>query len=276
MARPRKYSVEDVRIKRVFKDNALVQRSRFSLSLHEQKVILYLLSQISPEDTEFHEYTITIKDYCKLCGIQGNSAYQEVKDSIYSLSQKAIWLTLSNNTETLVRWINKPYIEKDSGVIRVRLDEDLKPFLLQLKSNYTSYQLIYVLSFKSKYSLRLYELLNSVHYDPSKEFIYEWSIDDLKKRLDAELDTYKKFGRFNERVLIPSIAEINQYSDKEVSCIYLKKGRFVERLRFIIRTKAKDEKERIKNFVNIELGLDPGQTTLYDFLPEYIKKRNGE
>ena len=42
--------------KKVNKSNDLIQRSRFNLSLQEQKIILYLISQITPYDHDFKLY----------------------------------------------------------------------------------------------------------------------------------------------------------------------------------------------------------------------------
>ena len=47
-----------VKDQRVIKSNELIQKSRFDLSLQEQKIILYLISQISPFDEEFKIYDL--------------------------------------------------------------------------------------------------------------------------------------------------------------------------------------------------------------------------
>ena len=46
----------DVRHKTVVKANDLIQKSRFSLSVQQQKIVLYLISQITQFDTEFKLY----------------------------------------------------------------------------------------------------------------------------------------------------------------------------------------------------------------------------
>ena len=55
---------------------------------------------------------------------------------------KSVWIKLDEDEETLLRWIEKPYVNKKSGTIKIRLDEDMKPFLLQLKENFTQYELL--------------------------------------------------------------------------------------------------------------------------------------
>ena len=55
-----------VRNRTVTKANELIQKSRFSLSLQQQKIMLYLISQISPYDEEFKLYTFSITEFCKV------------------------------------------------------------------------------------------------------------------------------------------------------------------------------------------------------------------
>ena len=74
----------------VVKGNALIQQSRFSLSLIEQKTVAYICSMIKPATVETRskicpdspwqlDYTFDIQTYCKICGIDwdngGNYAY---------------------------------------------------------------------------------------------------------------------------------------------------------------------------------------------------------
>ena len=68
----------------------------------------------------------------------------------------------------------------------VKLDNDMRPYLLNLKANYTSYELVYTLHFKSKYSIRLYEIVRSFQYHPDKPFRKIYPVDELRELLDSE------------------------------------------------------------------------------------------
>ena len=74
----------DIRNKTVIKSNDLIQKSRFSLSLQQQKIILCLIAQISPYDDEFKLYEFNVVDFCKACGIDYDSGknYQDLKLAI--------------------------------------------------------------------------------------------------------------------------------------------------------------------------------------------------
>ena len=99
--------------------------------------------------------------------------------------------------------------------MQVRLDADMKPYLLQLKNNFTSYELIYTLHFKSKYSIRLYELMKSIHYHELETYTRSFTVEELKKLLDAE--RYTRYKDFKKRALEPAVNEINEFSDKQLA-----------------------------------------------------------
>ena len=159
--------------KRVRKANILIQQSRYSLSLQQQKIILFLVSQINPEDEDFKTYEFSIRDFCQICGIdadQGNN-YKDLKNAILDIMKHPVgWVELEDGLETVLLWIEKPIINHNDGTIQLKLDKDMKPFLLNLKSNFTSYELFNILHFRSKYSIRFYELVRSYQYHNETQY----------------------------------------------------------------------------------------------------------
>ncbi|MBQ5591178.1 MAG: replication initiation protein [Clostridia bacterium] len=227
----------------VIKANTLIQRSRFSLSAQQQKIVLFIISQIEPYDEEFKLYEFKITEFCKVCGIEPKGdIYSLLKNQIKAISDKSLWIELENGEETLVRWIEKPYIDKKSGTIKIKIDEDMKPYLLQLKERFTEYDLIYTLNFKSKYSIRLYEYLKSIHYKKLQPYTQTISIDKFQKMLDS---TYEDFKDFHTRVLKPAQKEINTYSDILFNYELIKEGRKVVAIVIDIETKETVERMRI-------------------------------
>ena len=227
----------DLANRTVSKANDLIQKSRFSLSLQQQKVVLYLISQINANDTDFKLYDFMIADFCRVCGIDVDSGgnYINLKNTLQQIANKSVWITLPNKQQTLVRWIEKPYIDSQRGTIRIKLDADMKPFLLQLKKQYTRYQLIYTLRFKSKYSILLYEYIKSVHSNELSTYQQIISIGELKRIMGAEI--YDETRDFKRKSLNPAVKEINKYSDKDLIVEEIKKGRKITHLNLIISTK---------------------------------------
>lgn len=247
-------SIDTARHYFVTKSNDLIQKSRFTLSAQQQKIILYLISHISPYDDEFKLYDFSINEFCKIAGLYTVSGgnYNALKMSIKALCDKSVWVTLQDGRETLLRWIEKPYIDTRSGVISIRLDRDMRPFLLRLRENYTKYELIYILRFDSKYSIRLYELLKSVHYHDLKPYSITYTVDELRQRLGAE--TYSEYRDLKRRVLEIALREINTYSDKDIEFTELRRGRSVQAVEFFIKSKPVDDRLRIVHHLQKELG----------------------
>ena len=256
----------ELRNKTVIKSNDLIQKSRFSLSLQQQKIILCLISQITPYDEEFKLYEFNVVDFCQACGIDcaNGKNYRDLKAAIKGIADKSLWITIDGDEETLLRWIEKPYINRNNGIIKLRLDRDMMPFLLQLKQNFTQYELIWTLHFKSKYTIRLYELVKSIHYHELETYQKRYTIEELKAILDGE--RYQEYRDFKRRVLAISVREINQYSDKTVSFEEIKRGRKVVAVEFTISSKDSLAALKIKSDIEKEFGLD--QMVLWDELEE--------
>lgn len=257
-------TVANERGKKVRKANELIQKARYSLTLQQQKIVLYLIAQISPIDSEFKTYELGISDFCRVCGIEnaGGKDYADLRRQIKAIADKSMWLQLEDGTsQALVRWIESPVIRTHSGIVELKLNEALRPYLLQLKSNFTQYDLIYTLQFKSKYSIRLYELVCSIHYHELDEYKRRFSLDELRKLLDCE--TYTEYKAFRRRVLQVAIDEINEWSDKTLSFEPLKKGRYVVGVELTIRTKEILDRLKVLSAIDREMGVLDGQTSLF-------------
>lgn len=237
---------------KVVKHNDIVQKSRFELSLVEQKTINFLVSLIKPKkdiaDIQPLEYEFEIIDYCKICGIDyaNGRAYNDVKSTLKKLRDKSVWVTLPDGTETTVSWINKVYTNKRSGHAKIRFDEDMAPYLFELCANTTRYELLNVLPMKSKYSVRMYEICRS--WAGLKSHTYK--IEDLRSMLmipENELVRYPDFRRY---VLEISQKEINEHTDLNVYFEPITKGRKVIQIRIHISEKSALEKTMAQNRVN--------------------------
>ena len=238
----------DITIKRdyyVVKSNHLIQKSRYGLSIKEQRAIAYICSMIKPViatpatyNAPYQlDYEFDIREYAKICGLHLDSGYlyNETKSLLRGLKQKVMWLELPDGTEVTVGWLAKAWINKRSGIVKIRLDEDLVPYLFDLQEKYTSYILLNILAMKSQYSIRIYEILRSHSYQK----VTKYEIDKLKKMLMVEdVKSYNRFPDFRRKVLGPAMAEINEYTDLTVSYEPITKGRKVIKIKFHINKKA--------------------------------------
>lgn len=230
----------------VVKSNALIQKSRFSLSLQAQRCLLFAISRIKFNDNPNTEYTFRISDICDACGIEystHSNYYNIMKAELKALRDNSIWITNAEGKEETVSWFSKVKMNKGQGTVSVKFDETIQDYLFLLQNRYTQYKLSTPLAFKSKYSIRLYELLLSYTKKTEIENGIEnevyFSPVELKERLDGQ--NYAKFYDFRRFVIEKSIEEINQYSEDiyvEYTCEY--KGKQIQQIFFYINSpKAK-------------------------------------
>lgn len=219
----------------VVKANELIQKSRFELSLLEQKTIAYICSLIKPLEEQELEYVFDIREYAKICGIAYDSGknYTDIKNGLRKLSDRSMWLE-TGDEEVLVRWLAKVRTNKRSGKVTIRLDEDLVPYLINLKQKFTQYELYNILGMRSAFSVRIYELLKSYQFLYKKVF----DLDELKEKLMVQnVKSYKDFSLFRKKVLEVAINEINELTDIHVEWTAETKGRKVVGIVFRIDRK---------------------------------------
>ena len=95
---------------------------------------------------------------------------------------------------------------------------------------YLRYRLKNVIALKSKYSYILYIYLADNKFRES----WEISVDNLRALLDCKAETYQKFYRFNNLILSKCQSEINGKTDIMFTYTSIKKGKYVEKVRFTV------------------------------------------
>lgn len=234
-----KRDVNDARSMLVVKENELVQRASYNLTLEEQKLLCYVISKIKPGDKEFQRYIISAVDFAEVCGTDKKNIYRDFKRMAENFLSNKQWIKVGDNNIFFSPFSEAEYNVKN-GSMTVVLNSRLKKYLLKIgvQGKYTKYELWNILSLKAKYSIRLYELFKSYSYQYEREF----EIDNLKKLLCAE--NYKVFGDFKRYVLDKGLREINIYTDLEVEYITKKEGKEhkVKKVVFKINKKRIDDK----------------------------------
>ncbi len=259
--------IKAARTNYVAKDNELIQTASYKLTAEEQKLVCYVISKIKPSDRPFQHYTISALDFAEVCGIDKRNVYRDFKAIISSLQEKSRWVQIGDDV-TLFSVFNEPTYNEKQGSISLYLNTRLHKYLLNLVEqggNYTQYELWNVLSLKSKYSIRLYELFRSYSYQSKKEF----EIDRLRGLLCVE--NYAKYAEFKRWVLDKAIAEINQYTDLKVSFKPIRTGREHKVVSIIFYITRKEPNEKISaywktvNRINSKNKQIKGQMSIFDY-----------
>ena len=158
--------------------NNLVQ-AKYSMTLQQKRIMIWLVSQIKPDDVDFKEHVLSVKDLIEICQLSGESAYKELRDITFSLIEKGIRiLDITNpkeNVEIQVSWLSsaKYYL----GKVKLTFSPELKPYLLQLKNQFTAVNTLDLMQFKSVHAIRIYELIKQ-YQDIGERTL---SIDEIKE-----------------------------------------------------------------------------------------------
>lgn len=237
----------------VKKSNTAIRKARYSLSLNQQKLLCYLISELKETDTHETVKIFDIKTFYDFME-KGDKDYDKVRKDLKALSDKSWWIKDENGDDILLRFLNTVRTSKRSGKVQLKFHEDILPYLLHLKREFTTYKLWYTMTMRSEYSLRLYELLKSVVHMES--WVFE--IDYLKKAFMCE--HYKLFGDFKRRALDPAVAEINKKTDITVSYELFKEGKAYKSIEFYIEPKSDTDRLIVDKAIREELD---GQTSLF-------------
>lgn len=197
-------------------DNGLIKYQR-TLSTSALKLLRIIISQIdTSRDNILLTYTIGFSELAELLGISKHKLYEKDKDQQYKNVRniaKQLQMTVAsehqNNKELiLLTWCPTIRINNEDKTLTVKLNEDLKPYLIDLKNRFTSVQLKYIMGFKCKYTLRLYEILLSLYNENNRQkFYFTFTVEEIRSYLDC-IDNYKSFKDFRRYVLQPAIDEI--------------------------------------------------------------------
>jgi plasmid replication initiation protein len=179
----------------VIKNDAL--EACYDMSANQLKLFIALVSLIEKDDTEFQEYKIDAKSLMTIFNISNT-------DDVYSISDKV--------TDGLIDKIikikdkqNKKYekypiftrITYSDGVLVASFNEYMKPFLLNIKKEFTKFMPREFKPFSSKYSIRIYQLLKQYQFIGERSF----EIIELREMLGIESNELKNFKDFRKYVL---------------------------------------------------------------------------
>lgn len=237
----------------VTKSNYFIMNSSYDLSLEEQKIILTLASMVQPSDEEFKPYEFRISDFIELLGVENQAKYTEIPKITKELMKKVFEIHEGNKI-IQVAWLSSAEYEKGTGFVNLEFSPKLKPYMLQLKEKFTQYQLANVLTMKSKYSPRVYEILKCNEF--KKQGYIEIEVQELRKLLKAE-NIYPLYNDFKRKIVQQTQKELKKLSDINFEFEEIKTGRKVTSLKFYIKSNMHSKTKPIDE---VSVALDSNNT----------------
>lgn len=245
------YMLNKRRSETVVKSNDLIEAS-YKLSLNEQRLILYMASKINREDKEFRIVRVTVKEFADTFELDYKNIYKEIKKISKSLTSKSIYVKPPNSSKDseymFISWLSSVLYQ--NGVLELEFSSKLEPYLLELKNNFSKYQLGDFVKFTSTYSIRLYQLLK--RYEDFRDGTKYYSIEEFRRIFSLE-KKYPKYSNLKRRVLMTAIDEINEVSDITISMFEDKEGKKVKGIQF--RVKSKKQVVEQEEIVDVDSNL---------------------
>ena len=236
--------------------NAIIE-ARFTqfqadqFQMNELKIFMTAVSMIDKNDEEFSLCKISAKSLQNILNITNKSQiYETVKESVDRMTLKSAITIEDKAKKKWTTYFLFSMLDYYDGILSVEFNKYMRPFLLQLKKNFTKFRLSEFRTFRSKYSIRLYQLLKQ--YENLKERIFE--LKDLRLKLGVTDDKLKKFIEFRRRVLNTAQKEL---SSTPLAFQYypIKEGRKFTKIKFVLKGKENIKREDIKT--NIKLHCLP-------------------
>jgi plasmid replication initiation protein len=213
----------------IFQHNNLIE-ARYSLTLQEKRLILWLISKIQPQDESFKKHELTVKEFMNLLEVTGKDNYKELQKITLGLMKKVLIIKRpEEKTLTQVNWINYAHYEEGAGRIELAFSEVMTPFLLHLKNQFTAIEVTDLMQFKSIHAIRIYELLKQ--YENIGERIL--TIEEIKECCGVK-DKFKNYPDLERYILFISQREINAKSDIHIEFERMKEGRKIVSIKFLI------------------------------------------
>lgn len=252
--------------------NNMILHSASKLNLNELKLLRFIIMQTKQGDKELYQFEVDIKDMAKSLEMSAKTLYRELDTMSTHLMQEVIFIgDRVNDKWKKFHWVD--VCEYDNGRITIKISDELKPFLVGLRGNFTRYRLSEILSLNSVYAIRIYEILNGYmnennlpHADVAIEVSI--SIEEIRKVTDTT-DKFERYSSFKTKVIDTALKEINQKSMYHVTATPYKDGRTIAGYDFLIESQAGYYNRMATNRTDIKIqsaadDLD-GQMNLMDY-----------
>lgn len=217
----------------IYKSNALIQKIRNSLSLKEQQIFYLLLKQIKKDDKTLQEHTFKMTQVLNTLKLaDGKKAREAIENAVLHMRQTAFWYIDKDGTKQTIGVLTGAKISPDRKQITLKLDDALRPYLLQLDGKFTELPFRYITSgIKKRYTMPLFEYLRSYALLGLKKNYegkvitpkdHRWTVKvsaaELREILNC-IDKYPSWKEFRRTVINKAAKEIEEYTNIKIIAI---------------------------------------------------------
>lgn len=184
-----------------------VIKANQKMTLKEMKLLQVVISQIVKTETDLKTYTTTATEYADFMNMDVHNVYKNFIDISKLIMSRYIEIRDEEKTE-FIHWVESCNYNHKTHSITIKLSDDLKPYLIDLNRLYTQIELNTLTSFKSYYTLRLYQLL-VCEYGYSKKTKYRMTLEEVRNFFGVPDDKYKQPNDLLKKTILFAINELN-------------------------------------------------------------------
>lgn len=233
MVTPAKY--QGLQARQIVISNAITRAAQ-GITLVEKRI---LFSALGKMQGEFDEIQISAQEYSDTFEIDIDTAYLQLKNSIRNFRKRYIALAEKNRTGESnweINWVSYIRYSDQMAYVTIKFNPDIAPFLFNLQSQFTKYQLKQACALRSIYSWRMLEIFEQMR--SSTERVKDkngWLIISLEEFIHAmqiPKSYQSNFGVIRQKVIEPAIEELTHKDNWVIEFEPIKKGRKVVSLKF--------------------------------------------
>lgn len=207
-ASPKSVTPSEPSLRWVVKSNDFVL-ARYDWTANMQRVVYMMIAQLDMHREEFAFQKVSVAELVDLSGVSTNARGKIAREAAAALLDQKIEIVGADGAYFGVNLMSMARYEPGSGYVEARFNQDMKPYLLQLRANFTQARLEQVMKLSSPYSMRFYEILRTFEgYRRCRTF----ALEDLRRMFALE-DKYPRFQDFKRRVIEPAKKELAEKTD---------------------------------------------------------------
>lgn len=219
---------------KIFEANAIARAQWKTSNVWVQRIAAILISRIGENETEFRRQIISMSEIIPT--EHGGMNYSIIKNLAQELgSQTVLTRVYGTEKDFVVHNVFQSgirYYEKNHE-IEICLNNDLRPFYLELKKNFVAYGLDEFLSLPSTYYQTLYKYIKSWE----SESYHAIRIEDLHRILNTTKTHRDNYSNLDRKILAPAHECITKFTSLRYDYEPLKEGRKVAHIAFHIHSK---------------------------------------
>lgn len=207
----------------------IVNQAAQTLTLIEKRIIFASIAKMN------NLYTGTVKvtaqEYADTYNVDPKNAYMQLQEASKNIFNRYITIRDKDRKNkdmiTHFRWVSGYTYADGEGYININYSPEIIPYLVDVQSSFTKYQLDQAHALRSVYSWRLLELF----MQQSNGWLLI-SVADFHEALNISQSQRKNFGKLRSQTLEPAINELSQKDGWLINWDPVKTGRKVTHLKF--------------------------------------------